>query len=145
MNGFGCSYLPDLRAVAQPSLMSGERLLQLNCLQLGDPIDNIFPIEIGDSKTVGALKDFIKDKKRPVFDHIFADNLVLWKVVISVDTLNMEDLDQLLKKEETLKPIQVLSDIFSNNLDRTHLHVVVMPQLTGKFTRLSVLITILTY
>ena len=145
-NGFGRSYLPDLQAVTQSGLIPGEKLLQLNCLQLGDPINNIFPIEIGDNETVGALKKSIKEKKRPVFDHIPADNLFLWKVFISVDTLHMEDLDQLSKEEETLKPIQVLSDVFSNNLDRTHLHVVVvMPQRTGKFTRLSVLITILTY
>ena len=131
MNEFGCSYLPDLQAVTQSGLIPGEKLLQLNCLRLGDPADNIFPIKIGDNNTVGTLKKSIKEEK-VAFQDIDADTLTVWNISISVEMLQTVALDQLLKKEEPLRPIQVLSDVFPNTLDRNQLHVVVMPP--GKCT-----------
>ncbi|KAM6494978.1 hypothetical protein JOM56_009601, partial [Amanita muscaria] len=107
----------------QPTLIPGERLLELNCLQLGDSADDVFLIEIGNNKTVSALKNSIKDGVKPMFDHVVAHTLVLWNVSISVNKLDKEALHQL-SKAESLKPIQVLSDVFPNIPDRTRLHVV---------------------
>ena len=54
--------------------------LELICWVLDDPFDRTFPVEIPNTKTVGALKDVIKDKKKPVFDGFPADALDLWMV-----------------------------------------------------------------
>jgi len=45
-------------------------------LVLEKALSFIFPIELAAAMTVGALKDVIKDKKRPAFDHIPADTSV---------------------------------------------------------------------
>jgi hypothetical protein len=49
--------------------------LELNCLVLGDDPSHIFTIEIQGTKNISALKEVIKDKKKPVFDHVPADAL----------------------------------------------------------------------
>ena len=54
--------------------------LNLNCWVLGDDPKRIFPVKIAKRKTVGGLKDAIKDKKKPEFDDYAADSLDLWKV-----------------------------------------------------------------
>jgi hypothetical protein len=54
--------------------------LELNCWVLDDPVENVFPVEILNTKTVGALKEVIKDKKKPVLDGFPADALLLWMV-----------------------------------------------------------------
>jgi hypothetical protein len=56
--------------------------LQLNCLVSGLASSNVFQVEIEKTKTVAALKDAIKDKKKPKLDHIAADSLDLWAVSI---------------------------------------------------------------
>ena len=40
----------------------------------------IFPIKVARTELVGTLKDEVKEKKSPAFDHIPADSLDLWKV-----------------------------------------------------------------
>ena len=40
----------------------------------------MFPVKIARDEAVGALKDAIKDKKKPIFNHIPTDSLELWKV-----------------------------------------------------------------
>jgi hypothetical protein len=57
-------------------------MLSLQCWVLGDDPQRVFPAEISKTKTVGSLKDVIKDKKKPQFDSIAADVLDLWKVRI---------------------------------------------------------------
>ena len=44
----------------------------------------MFPVDIAKEKSVGTLKDTIKDKKKPDFDHIPADKLTLWKVSLRI-------------------------------------------------------------
>jgi hypothetical protein len=63
--------------------------LELNCWVLGDDPSRVFPVEIASSKTVGFLKEAIKDKMKPAFDHIAANSLNLWKV--SNATLRITD------------------------------------------------------
>src|ERR1700680_1715292 len=60
--------------------MSGPLRLKLNCIVLGDNPRRIFPVDIERTEIVGDLKEVIKDKKRPEFDHIATDHLELWKV-----------------------------------------------------------------
>ena len=39
--------------------------------------DRVFPVDVAKGKSVGTVKDAIKDKKKPDFDHILADKLTL--------------------------------------------------------------------
>ncbi|KIM79435.1 hypothetical protein PILCRDRAFT_74257 [Piloderma croceum F 1598] len=104
--------------------MSGT--LDLNCLVLGHDPSHIFPIEIGESKTVGALKKSIKDEKRPAFDHVPADTLLPWKVSIPVNRNLNENLSKLnFVDEDLLLPVKRLSGVFSDQPEDEHLHIIV--------------------
>jgi hypothetical protein len=56
-----------------------QQLITLNCWVLSDDPDRVFPVEIDGGKSVGTLKDAIKDKKKQ-FRDIDSDALDLWKV-----------------------------------------------------------------
>ena len=100
--------------------------LNLNCLVLGDDASRVFPVEIANSKTVGDLRDAIKDKKRPAFDHVPADTLVLWKVSILVNRSLTQNLsNRTLGDESSLLPVDELSEVFLNSPAQRHLHIVV--------------------
>ena len=105
---------------------SSEALLELNCLVLGEDHSHVFPVEISASKTVGALKDKIKEKKQHAFQHVDADALVLWSVSIPTDGTLEEELSKLeLVDEGSLSPANRLSKEFSGIPREGHLHVVV--------------------
>ena len=97
--------------------------LALNCLVSGDDTSNIFTIEIANTKNVSTLKDAIKEKKQPAFDHVPADALVLWKVSLPVDDKLEENFPDL-AGETPLSPVNKLSKVFSD-VDDMHLHIVV--------------------
>ena len=104
--------------------MSGT--LDLNCLVLGHDASHIFPIEIAESKTVGTLRKAIKDEKRPAFDHVPTDALLLWKVSIPVNRNLTENLSKLLFVDEgSLLPVERLSKVFADQPEDEHLHIVV--------------------
>ena len=44
--------------------------LQLNCLVLRDDHSRVFPVKIAATKTVGTLKDAIKEKNKHLFHHV---------------------------------------------------------------------------
>lgn len=98
-------------------------MLALNCLVSSDDPDHMFTIEIANTKNVSALKDAIKEKRQPAFDHIPADTLVLWKVSCPVDDGLGENLRNL-AGENPLLPLDKLSKVFSN-VDETDLHIIV--------------------
>jgi hypothetical protein len=114
-------------AVIHPNSSSeSQPQLNLNCLVLGDDASHIFPIEIAERKTVGALKDAIKDKKRPAFDHVPADTLILWQVSIPVNRNLTEHLSKSdFVDESSLLPVKRLSKVFSDQPEDEHLHIVV--------------------
>ena len=97
--------------------------LALNCLVSGADPDHIFTIEIANTKNISALKKAIKDEKKPAFDHVPADTLVLWKVDFLVDGILDENLRNFIG-EEPLLPLDKLSKVFSN-VHETDLHIVV--------------------
>ena len=106
--------------------------INLHCWLHGDDSGRIFPVEIAATKTVGALKDEIKDKMRPAFDHIPDKALVLWKVSIPVNK-SFQDLDKLdFDEGNSLLPTEVLEDVFLGTLPQNHLHIVVKPRAVGK-------------
>ena len=117
-------------------------IFDLNCLIRGEDRKHIFSIEISDDKTVSALKDFIKDKKRPVFDHIPADSLVVWKASIRIDQNLKKSVDNLvLEDENSLMPDEDLADVFDHQLPaKKHVHIIVDQPLDGTYERIWVFI-----
>ncbi|CAG8619171.1 7321_t:CDS:2 [Paraglomus brasilianum] len=57
----------------------------LFCLVKGNTSTNTFSVRINRDEPISELKDAIKTKKAPEFDHIPADRLKLWKVEIPDD------------------------------------------------------------
>ena len=61
------------------------------CQVVGEnPYENAFPvdIDINKVKTVGHLKDAIKEKLHPKFENVTANDIKLWKVDISLEKEN---------------------------------------------------------
>jgi hypothetical protein len=101
--------------------------LNLNCWVLGEDSTRIFPVEIDDDKNVGGLKDAIKEKMKPAFDHITANSLDVWNVSIPMDEdANVETQVKALRlhQKKPLWALKGLRKIFSD-LDKETLHVVV--------------------
>ena len=115
-----------LAVIRTNSSSESQPQLNLNCLVLGHDASHIFPIEIAERKTVGALKDAIKDKKEHAFQHVDADALLLWKVSIPVNRNLTENLSKLdFADEGSLLPVKRLSGVFSDQTKDEHLHIVV--------------------
>jgi len=99
--------------------------------------NNIFPTEVDSRKTVGDLKDAMKEKRKPDFDHIPADKLALlglFKVSISVDdnapdkSLNVNI--ELFKSFVPTKPL--LLQLFPRVDEKSHLHVIIQVPIAGE-------------
>jgi hypothetical protein len=92
----------------------------------GDGHSHVFPVEIADNKSVGTLKDMIKEKNAHTFGNVDAHNLVLWKVSIPTDGLDAQDPGIVgLDEHEALLPTSRLSKEFSHELKEGHIHIVV--------------------
>jgi hypothetical protein len=94
----------------------------------GDHPDHVFEVKIGEDESVAALKDVIKEKKRPYFDDVPADTLMLWKVSIPYDA----NLEQKVNETEfddntALRPLLKLSTSFSVRPVEGNVHIVVDP------------------
>ncbi len=131
-----------LHIVVQPPasvIQTDEPLrLELNCLILGEGPGHIFPLEIPGTKTVGALREAIKDKKKNAFYHVDADTLILWRVSVPDDgslKLNLSGLN--LVDESSLAPMQVLSEVFSVPPIPKNVHIVVKPPPAREFKWLA--------
>jgi hypothetical protein len=99
--------------------------LTLNCLVLGQDRDHIFQVTLARTKSIADLKDAIKEKQKPAFDHVPAVTLVLRKVSIPVDS-NLEGNVQSVTLVKPLSlPLEELKKCFTPK--RGHLHVVVQP------------------
>jgi len=107
--------------------------LSLLCYVLGDDPTNIFVVDIAPSKIVAHLRDAIKAKNSPKFNDVPANTLRLWKVSIAVDSSFKERIETSnFVDEESLKPIEELSDIFPELPSRKHVHIVVKPPFDGE-------------
>ena len=127
-----CLALPDFLIVPYLTVTSDPPLLQINCLVLGEPHNHIFPVKIAGTESVGALKKTIKVEEQLAFQHVDADALVLWKVSIPVDD-SLEDTLPNLVDDESLSPVEALSEVFPAPPIRKHLHIVVKPPPVGEF------------
>ena len=109
--------------------------LELNCIVFGDDSRRIFPIEINGTKKVGDLKELMKDKKKPLFDHIPADALDLFNVNFLVDGGLDDKLKQFRPEDEIDRllsnTVKRLKGVFGDPID-DHLHVIVVPPTAGE-------------
>ena len=112
--------------VIQPiPALNPTQFLSLNCFVLGDDVQNVFTVEIEKTENVSILKDRIKEKKSPHFDHVAASDLDLWIVDLRLDDLGAEpvhvdDLDTSSKLSARRK----LSTLFSGIVDDECLHII---------------------
>ncbi|KAF9231110.1 hypothetical protein BU15DRAFT_9762, partial [Melanogaster broomeanus] len=100
--------------------------ITLNCLVYGQDVHSVFPVEISKTKSIGALKDLIKEKNPVDFVDVDAKALVLYKVSLRAD----DRLDDELKDLELdhMRPLfggNKLSRIFSNHKDDENLHIII--------------------
>jgi hypothetical protein len=113
----------------------------LFCYVRGEHYNNAFEVTARKDESVATLKETIKEKKRPNFDHIPADSLVLWKVSVPCDQnlkKNVNDL-HLLDYElpqspvahpddqiQSLPPDHKMSEVFLVPPIEKHVHIIVM-------------------
>ncbi|KAJ3782219.1 hypothetical protein GGU10DRAFT_436776 [Lentinula aff. detonsa] len=103
--------------------------LELFCLVLDDrpSVNRMFPVSISSTTSVGTLKEKIKEKTRPTFDHIAANILELWNVSIPIKHLSDDKLPNIAPKGSSLLPSDKMHDLFPNRLPEKHLHIIVRP------------------
>ena len=88
----------------------------------------MFTVEVPQGKNVCTLKDFIKEKKAPHFNHVAASDLELCKVSFPIDDLASKQPPTL---GPSLRPHSLLSDLFTSVLDVSHIHIAVRAPKTG--------------
>ena len=65
-------------------------------------------------------------EKKPAFDHIPADTLVLWSISIPVDKSFKDSLNDFEPAdEESLLPVDRVSEVFVNVPEKRRLHIIV--------------------
>ncbi|KAG2100178.1 uncharacterized protein F5147DRAFT_813356 [Suillus discolor] len=106
--------------------MSGPLHLKLNCIVLGDDPRHIFPVNIERTKTVGDLREVIKDKTKRQFDDVDAHCLELWKVDLPVNETIEHNLNNLtLDPMKSLSPVDEMVKIFPNAPPHKYLHIII--------------------
>ena len=96
--------------------------LNINCWILGNSSDEVFSVKISRGENVDALKVAINLREGNTLP---AKSLILYKVSIPYSPQLAEDAAALGPNRLKLKPLDVLSEVFANELDRKHVHVIV--------------------
>jgi hypothetical protein len=124
--------------MVHPNTMADSRLT-LFCLVDGEATSNAFPVEIESTKTVGHLKDLIKDDNAIAFADIDAKMLTLWRVsipVVAADKHIVISLNEIESKTE-LVPTDDLSDVFEEKPPKRMIHILVQRPPPGNAYLLS--------
>jgi hypothetical protein len=97
--------------------------LRLNCLVFGYDSGHVFTVRIEGKDNISLLKDAIKDKLKPAFDHVAAKTLKTWSVCIAVDD---NDFDDKVKREvESKVPLlceEIVASLFGPTQGREPPH-----------------------
>ncbi|KAG0247427.1 hypothetical protein BG011_001535 [Mortierella polycephala] len=109
--------------------------LTLFCLISGNLASSAFPVELSPDKAVGALKDAIILKKPNAFEHIDANDLVLWRATIPTNENAGDEsvikLDGLDDKTKLGNPRISLSKLFPESPDDNTYIIVERPKATN--------------
>ena len=115
-----------MTSAVAPSYSQPPPLLELNCLVNEDGPRHTFTVKISKTESVSTLKEVIKKFLSPLFDNVPVNSFVLWKVSVPVDEKFQASLGRLsLVEEESLLPVEDLSNIFPDLPVKRHLHLVV--------------------
>lgn len=110
-------------------------MLRLFCYVRGDHYNQAFEVKIGKEESVSSLKEAIKEKKSKTYHEVDADSLVLWAFSVSYNESIKESVERLdLDYDKSLEPLDSLSDIFSSELEKKSIHVVVDPPSLREFS-----------
>jgi len=94
--------------------------ITLFCLVYDDPNADPFEVNIDRERTISVLKDAIKERRKPAFDHLPADHLRLWKWNKPTDKVEGLDPRDLLDSRTTI------GDVFENDSPQRALtHIIV--------------------
>ena len=109
-------------------------VLELNCLVHGDDTSHLFPVKIEAKESIGNLKKEIWKEKKPIFDHIPADQLVLWKVSFPDDDNLQQTLDTFspIIRDALQRSSSRLSRVFPTPPEDEHLHILIQRPPTGE-------------
>ncbi|KAF9218832.1 hypothetical protein BS17DRAFT_761849 [Gyrodon lividus] len=109
-----------------PQSLAVNRDITLNCWVLGQDAGRLFSIEIPETKSIEHLQEVIKEKKSADVGHVDAKDLVLYKISLPDDERLGDELKKLrLHGVQPLRPMDKLSDVFSDPLREKHLHIAV--------------------
>ena len=97
----------------------------LNCFVLGSDSSEIFTVEISTSKNVSILKDLIKAKQSPRLEHVVASALILFQVLLPVDTVTPELTVEDIEPCQNLHAVKKISSISGEGLVDEHVHILV--------------------
>jgi hypothetical protein len=106
--------------------MSTSTMLKVNYLIFGEDPSRIATVQVEKTGSVVALKAAIKDANKNDFRNVDSMTLDLWSTSFTVDDqlkANTEDL----VKMSPLFPSRKLVQVFPDQLDDQHIHIVVQP------------------
>jgi Crinkler effector protein N-terminal domain len=110
-------------------------MLRLFCYVRGDHYKKAFPVKIEEDEDVAALKENIKEKAGQTFRDIDNKSLVLWKASVTYNKNLKENVERLdLDYDKSLEPLDTLSGIFSSELEKRSIHIVVDRPPLGEFS-----------
>ncbi|KAI6032322.1 hypothetical protein PISMIDRAFT_121531, partial [Pisolithus microcarpus 441] len=117
--------------------------LSLNCLIWGDEVHRSFNVKLSRTEIVDALKDAIKEKKKPYFDNVPADHLEIFRTSQRVASWPLDDekgLIQALANDShgRLSGRGALSAIFNRPLVPHGIHILVKPPSTSPQATISI-------
>lgn len=92
----------------------------------GDKVREVFIVKIKEDEVVATLKEVVKGKKKPVFDDISADSLIIWSKGITLNEHLKDEIDGLkLVENDALYPLEILSDVFASGLQKGVTHIII--------------------
>jgi hypothetical protein len=110
-------------------------VLELNCWVKGDELGHVFPVKIARIESVGELRNKIKEEKRPQFDDIPADHLVLYTVSVCLNDLATQSPEPDLTAMTRLSQSDKLTKVFPEVPDREYQYIIVQrPESKHKWT-----------
>ena len=110
-------------------------MLRLFCYVRDEHSNQAFEVKIGNEESVAALKEAIKAKKSKTFHVVDADSLVLWAFPVPYNENLKDNVERLdLDYDKSLQPLDSLSGIFSSELEKKSIHVIVDNPPSGEFS-----------
>jgi hypothetical protein len=107
--------------------------ITLYCLVCGNDAENAFKVVIEKDKDINDLKKAIKEENTPAFDHVAAQDLVLWRVNIPISEKstfellksNKADIEEDLMGVKIRYPMTEIGEEFGVQPLKKHIHILI--------------------